>query len=266
MDGGLQQDYFQWSHTMKGPNIRIAGGQIAINKVGPFDSPGHSVCSSLPLNAGRHFVELVFEIDGVSKGDQLAIQPWHWVGVLSSEYKDALRTILRHKDGLGGVQGFWGVDSYGGAGRMCGIRMGAGGTAAAPEESRTVADRGYNWVFACGDRVGLVVDMNARTLVIYRDGKPIPGLTFTGLPEEVYVCATPFYPNARVSIEQGSLEFRRAVTLHRHWAVVRLLFVGNRVRDGVYINPGSLFRLLPGDVVGVCSNALLDSFALMESR
>ena len=70
-----------------------------------------------------------------------------------------------------------------------------------PAEAKTADGR----VFRSGDRVGLLVDMGARTLAMYRDGAPIPGLTFTGLPAEVYVGATPFNTNVSVRIEQKAL-------------------------------------------------------------
>ena len=52
--------------------------------------------------------------------------------------------------------------------------------------------------------------MGARTLAIYRDGAPIPGLTFTGLPAEVYVGATPYNDNVTVRIEQKALPAQAA--------------------------------------------------------
>ena len=98
------------------------------------------------------------------------------------------------------ADGFWGVDDHGGSGKAGGgIRRGKGGTEIAPAEAKT-ADGGG--VFRSGDLVGLLVDMDARTLAIYRNGAPIPGLAFTGLPAEVYVGATPYNHDVRVRIEQ----------------------------------------------------------------
>ena len=47
-------------------------------------------------------------------------------------------------------------------------------------------------VFSQGDRVGLLVDMDARTLTFLRNGTPIhASLVFHNLPDQVYVAATP---------------------------------------------------------------------------
>ena len=104
------------------------------------------------------------------------------------------------------ADGFWGVDDSGRSDSGTGIRHGRFGIAGAPSEAKTAGGR----VFLSGDRVGLLVDMGARTLAIYRDGAPIPGLTFTGLPAEVYVGATPDDRGARVRIEQKALPAQAA--------------------------------------------------------
>ena len=88
--------------------------------------------------------------------------------------------------------GFWGVDNEGIAHPMCGIRRGHGGKEAAPDEARLVAapGTGRKYVIASGDRVGMLVDMDARTLTMLRNGTPIPSLVIDGLPEQVYVATT----------------------------------------------------------------------------
>ena len=45
-------------------------------------------------------------------------------------------------------------------------------------------------IFLNGDTVGLLVNMDARTLTIHRNGTPIPSLVFEGLPERVRIAAT----------------------------------------------------------------------------
>ena len=54
--------------------------------------------------------------------------------------------------------------------------------------------RGRPCVFDYGDRIGLLLDMDARTLTMLRNGTPIPSLVFDNLPDEpLYVAATPFW-------------------------------------------------------------------------
>ena len=93
--------------------------------------------------------------------------------------------------------GFWGVDNSGDGDRISGIRRGAGGEESAPAEARTAA--GVE-IFLAGDRVGLLVDMDARTLTMFLNGRLIPGLVLGGLPDLVYICATPFNDDASATI------------------------------------------------------------------
>ena len=62
--------------------------------------------------------------------------------------------------------------------------------------------RGISWHLGHArrnDRVGLLVDMDARTLTILRNGEPIhASLVFDGLPELVYVAAAPFTDGTQV--------------------------------------------------------------------
>ena len=95
---------------------------------------------------------------------------------------------------LARTTGFWGVShriftnpSY------HGVRRGDGVFAAVPAEARKPDARGdpeKEWVFESGDRVGLDVDMDARTMTMLRNGEPVPSLVFEGLPDEVFVAGT----------------------------------------------------------------------------
>ena len=44
------------------------------------------------------------------------------------------------------------------------------------------------------------MDMDGKVLTALRNGSPIPGLVFRGLPDEVYVAATPFNKGSSVRI------------------------------------------------------------------
>ena len=51
-----------------------------------------------------------------------------------------------------------------------------------------------------GDKIGLLVDMDKRTMEIHRNGVPVPGLVFANLPDEVYVVACPLYKACTVRL------------------------------------------------------------------
>ena len=80
-------------------------------------------------------------------------------GLLSRAGKDTSTSPLAV------IHGFWGVDDGGdNTSKMhAGIRRGAAGEEPTPEEARTAPG---NLVFVSGDRVGLLVDMDARTLTV----------------------------------------------------------------------------------------------------
>jgi hypothetical protein len=97
-----------------------------------------------------------------------------------------------HSKTLGNVAGFWGISD--GDNDTCklfaGTRRGARGVEATPAAARMAPGER---VFVSGDRVGLLVDMDFRTLTILRNGEPIPSLVFDNLPSgELYVGVVPF--------------------------------------------------------------------------
>ena len=55
-------------------------------------------------------------------------------------------------------------------------------------------------VFLSGDRVGLLVDMDARRMTMQVNGERIPSLVFDNLPEQVFVVACPFNTNLSVRL------------------------------------------------------------------
>ena len=62
------------------------------------------------------------------------------------------------------ADGFWGVDDGGISGNEAtGIREGKGGRRGAPSEAKTAP---HGRVTVSGDRVGMLVDMDARTLTM----------------------------------------------------------------------------------------------------
>ena len=147
-----------------------------------------------------------------------------WVGVLSKEAAEKRMEAFSEDCGLSKMtDGFWGVDDFGGGESvqresfgLCyyssprgswmppqdprwGIRRGHGGTEFAPRHA-LVSEIQYAhmssisfyhtpYVFCSGDRLHLVVDMDQRTLTIYRNWNE-KLLLFEDLPAEVHVAAT----------------------------------------------------------------------------
>ena len=175
----------RWSRSAKGPTILLLEEDTVARSTVSW---GHCVCSASPLpSTGVHYVELVF----TRGADGYALGGSYMAGVLSAE--QASGELIHGGNGLARMdKGFWGVDDSGGTAPFenSGIRDGTGLKAGAPAEAKTDRPGKGGRVFRDGTRVGLFVDMADRTLTIYRDGTPIPGLTFKGLPAEVYVGAT----------------------------------------------------------------------------
>ena len=147
-----------------------------------------------------------------------------WVGVLSKEAAEKRMEAFSEDCGLSKMtDGFWGVDDFGGgesamtrkSGGICyfdkvksswmppedprwGIRRGHGGTLFVPDDAlareiqyahmSSITYYHTPYVFCSGDRLHLVVDMDLRTLTIYRNWEE--KLLFEDLPAEVHVAAT----------------------------------------------------------------------------
>lgn len=180
-----------WSTTHRGAGIQIDGLE-ARNSSGR----GESLRSAAPLPAtGRHFVQVRYHRYTLAHGESL--MSCYWTGVMSAEAAAAHdRRTFDVRNGLARVHGFWGVDDSGGAGEGSGIRLGRASHAEVPP----IAKGERNRVFRNNDVVGLLVDMDARTLTMFVNGRLIPGLVLGGLPDLVYICATPFNDDASATI------------------------------------------------------------------
>ena len=192
-----------WSANKKASHIALRddghGRQLAACTSSSATAP--SVLSVEPLpRTGRHLVELVYERGGHDRN----LGGRYWTGVMSAAAAvgaelDARRR-WKHPESF---EGFWGFEDHGYHGSIeeeyrpgsgFGVRRGYGANERAPNES--LCD---NRIFSNGDRVGLVVDMDDRTMEVLRNGEPIPGLVFTDLPETgVFVVASPFNNGATV--------------------------------------------------------------------
>ena len=97
---------------------------------------------------------------------------------------------------------------------MTGIRRGKGGQSKVPKEAliarphdREAYGESSQCVFVAGDRIGLLVDMDAHTLTMLRNGTPIPSLVFDNLPhEDLYVAVTVFRTGNSVRILHDNVD------------------------------------------------------------
>ena len=233
----------RWSTRYKDPGLTVDdGGSVARSST---YSPGIRSEAALP-SSGKHFIELVYtahERDASTgeytrpKGTKDLGGGYCYSGVLSADaalgqvyrnllqadgslqpaprpmnvfYDRGFRDIACRNNGRSQSdlpqsdrnQGFWGVSDGGSIflGDHFGGRVGQG-----HEPPR---------VYGSGDCVGMLVDMDAHTLTIHRNGVPIPGLLISGLPDEVYVAAMPNFPGTTVSIAS------RVQRLLRRWRIV----------------------------------------------
>ena len=150
------------------------------------------IASALPTS-GRHLIELLWEQEGKPSGTILGGA--NMVGLASGSIVVKGKTI----GALGkAASNFWGIDDSGSSGtNLSGIRRGKGGQRSAPAEAKS----SHGFLFASGDRVGLLVDMDEHTLTILRNGTPVPSLVFDNLPHQnLYVAATLFHLSIRVRI------------------------------------------------------------------
>ena len=90
--------------------------------------------------------------------------------------------------------GFWGfedgddVDDC----RICRGKGDEGESATAAMLTRRIKGVGQKRMFVNGDRVGLLVDMDARTMRVFINDTLVPDLVFDGLPSPLSVAATPY--------------------------------------------------------------------------
>lgn len=213
----------------KGQSIRIdpeSAGTVAQNVAGI----GQSVRSATPLPLhGTVYVEIMFERAGRKTGDPLG--GFYMLGLLMTEAATqrtksfgevglprkllcAVRTsgwrrslacppphplaCVLHRSQVNGLanmnDAFFGVDDCGAPdNNYTGVRSGRGGRQGAPESSRAAPG---GRVFLCGDRVGLLCDMDRRLLAFFRNGTHIPGLLFLNLPGGEFYVATTLVPRA----------------------------------------------------------------------
>ena len=188
---GPSRPSLTWSTTHKGSRIEISGCTVASTQ----DDERQSACSAEPLpTTGKHLVEIVYERTGSEIRRSLG--GGHMTGLLSAEKMAACEFSENWalcKSPV--VSGFYGVDDYGaGHAPAVGVFRGREGTPALDASKTalpTIGGSSRHVLFVSGDRIGLLVDMDARTLTILRNGVPIPSLVIDGLPRDLYVAVTP---------------------------------------------------------------------------
>ena len=184
---GPSRPALTWSTEYKGEGIALAEGGALACMGDDAEHQGKSVRSAEPLPpTGTHLIEMVYErLDEEAGRDHLGGS--YLTGLVDAsvavpDFQSASVAFTRKP--------FWGFDDAGAelyfGGRQKPI----------PVAART---RGGS-VFRAGDRVGLLVDMDARRMTIQVNGEPIPSVVFDNLPEQVFVVATPFNENASVRL------------------------------------------------------------------
>ena len=192
----------KWCPVQKGRDIELAQTDTVATATGNCDS----IRTATPLpTSGKHLVELLWEKQGHPSGSFLVFA--HMVGVASGSLAISNVTFALAK----AASSFWGVDSSGFPEEsiLTGIRRGKGGQSKVPEEALTARphDRPPHCVFVAGDRIGLLVDMDAHTLTMLRNGTPIPSLVFDNLPhEDLYVAVTVFRTGNSVRILHDNVD------------------------------------------------------------
>ena len=185
----------RWSSSCKGPEVELSEEDTLASAKDHCESVVSA--TSLPAT-GKHLVELVFKRSGRLSGASL--QGCYMVGVVSEAVSGTI-DFGDHRTLSTLSEGFWGVDDVGvdeeRYGSGAGIRRGGGSVQNAPDEAICAISGaslhnagGEPRIFLNGDTVGLLVNMDARTLTIHRNGTPIPSLVFEGLPERVRIAAT----------------------------------------------------------------------------
>lgn len=196
---GPSRPQLTWSSTHKGGDIVLSDAETLATG---GESEGQVVRSAEPLPAtGKHLVEVVYE-QGCDMEDPF-LGACYFTGVVSADV-DTFREMDGGENLARLAQGFWGIEDSGDGCVDTGIHRGKGGEEGAP--SAALVDIGTSQqrgLFVRGDRLGLLVDMDERTLTFHRNGDPIPSLVLGGLPEEVYVVATPYNTGSRVRIVQS---------------------------------------------------------------
>ena len=99
--------------------------------------------------------------------------------------------------------GFWGFED-GDDVDDCRICRGKGDeseSATAAMLTRRIKGVGQKRMFVNGDRVGLLVDMEAHTMRVFINDTLVPDLVFDGLPSPLSVAATPYNDDVTLTIK-----------------------------------------------------------------
>lgn len=184
----------KWSTKFKGSSLVVEDAGTLARNSGFFSmsTVGQSICSEMPIpRTGRYWIEVQFDRDCTVAGEGLGY--CYMMGLLAANLAEHSEIFNRPCGLASSSCGFWGVDDSGIAGWSgMGIRHGFGGWQGAPESAR-IANGGR--IFLSGDRIAILVDRDRATASFFRNGIPIPGLIFDGLPmfSDLYVGVTLFH-------------------------------------------------------------------------
>ena len=179
-----------WSDTLRGAAVSIDGGGLRAVQSGKYPATdGTSVWAAEPLpETGAHYWETVFTRPGVAHGEGL--RGGFMAGVAKStrselneddELEELPRDCAREQY-LFRLDACWGMEDSpcvaGGPLRANGAAHGGSANALGsptwplPPRLRNAHDRAYG----CGERVGCMVDMDRRTLQLYREASDGQGM------------------------------------------------------------------------------------------
>lgn len=172
------------SHTL------AESGHLARNA---GNSPiGLRTLAPLPTT-GTFFVELT--LDREDRATEEPLEAGYLVGLVHLPSVD--EETIESAGGLAELKaGLWGVEDSGGI-----LHRGAGPV---KDGAKSVARGSSGPVFRDCDRVGLLIDMNARRMALFVNDQPIRGLVWQGLPVDgLHVVATLQHGNSLARIREG---------------------------------------------------------------
>lgn len=134
---------------------------------------------------GRHYFEVTFEMTGLTQGCAL-LDGWNTIGLVSDAVSD--------------WEGMWWDDRGGRSLHFYGLHDAQNHPFAHKSDPRADVQR---WAkgggFGHGDRIGIYVDMGARTASAFKNGVLL-GTAFTDLPERVFPLVTVMSENTTATI------------------------------------------------------------------
>ena len=201
----------KWGNAGRGTVTEDGGVKLSKPSSGAAVDDASAAVSATPLpSSGIGYVELVYKRthtrDGrMAEGSSLGGN--YFTGVVSAEA--AARPAMYKAEPADAASlrvtpnGFWGfedgddVDDC----RICRGKGDEGESATAAMLTRRIKGVGQKRMFVNGDRVGLLVDMEAHTMRVFINDTLVPDLVFDSLPSPLSVAATPYNDDVTLTIK-----------------------------------------------------------------